>query len=185
MVENEFKVMLAEEQYNAIKQLYNWDEIVEQTNYYYDTEGLSLSSQHITCRIRSIGDKKYLQMKLPNGKDYSRIEVEEEYSGLLLSHLSGARLSKLCGVEGMPDVKLLGGLTTVRCVKKLDGAEIDLDMSSYFETITDYELEIEFTDEATARAELAIIREKAGIASSGDVCLGKLHRFLAEYKKRR
>ncbi len=185
MIENEFKVMLTDSQYIAVRQMYEWDSVIEQTNYYYDTEELSLSSQHITCRVRSVGGKLYLQMKLPAGKDYSRIEVEEEFGGMLLSHISGARLSKLSGVDGMPDVKLLGGLTTNRCVKRLEGAEIDLDCSTYFETITDYELEIEFTDEAAARAQLAIIRETTGIDSSSDVCLGKLHRFLAEYKKRR
>ncbi len=177
--------MLTEEQYNAVKKLFDWDDTIEQTNYYYDTDDLSLISQHITCRIRSIGGKMYFQMKLPTTESYSRIEVEEEYSGMLMSHLSGARLTKLCGVEALPDVKLLGALTTVRSVKELDGAEIDLDMNTYSETVTDYELEIEFTDEVTARAALADICDKTGITPSGDVCLGKVHRFLAEYKKRK
>lgn len=183
MVENEFKVMLTAEQYEKICSMFSWDSEVEQTNFYYDTPGLQLSSAHITCRVRRIGGECFLQMKLPNGKAFSRIELErnlgsevpQELSAQLLNDLSGGSIS-----EPLPQVRLLGALTTLRRVKKSDGAEIDLDKSSYFQK-TDYELEIEFTDEAAARALLAEIRSAAAL-SGGDVCMGKIHRFLREYK---
>ncbi len=183
MIENEFKVMLTEEQYSKIHSMFAWQKEIEQTNYYFDTADLSLVNAHITCRVRLIDGKYLLQMKLPNGAAYSRIEIEQELGDTLPGTLSGQQLSALCGKEDMPDVKLIGELKTMRSVKKFgDAAEIDLDKSTYFGK-TDYELEIEFTDEATARAVLAEITLNAGLTPKGDVCLGKIHRFIAEYKK--
>lgn len=181
MIESEFKVMLTEEQYSSVHSMYGWDKEIEQTNFYYDTAGLSLIGSHITCRVRRIDGVHYLQMKLPTDVAYSRIELEQELGAELPRELSADVLNALSGRSDMPDVKLLGGLTTYRSVKKLDGAEIDLDKSSYFGR-TDYELEIEFTDEAAARIILAEIRQASGIAPSGDICLGKIHRFLNEYR---
>lgn len=182
MTESEFKVMLTEEQYARIRSMYEWDRELEQTNYYYDTADIRLISAHITCRVRRIDGTHYLQMKLPTGVAYSRTELEQELGGELPEALGADMLNALSGRSDMPDVKLLGGLTTFRSVKRLDGAEIDLDKSTYFGR-TDYELEIEFTDEATARILLAEITQAVGLRPSGDVCLGKVHRFLREYNK--
>ena len=182
MVENEFKVMLSEEQFNTVKAMFAWDKCVKQTNYYFDTEELSLVGAHITCRVRRIGEQHFLQMKLPNGEAYSRIELEQCLGESLPERLSAQQLNELCNRNDMPDVALIGSLDTERYVKDMGGAEIDLDKNCYF-GVTDHELEIEFTDEAAARALLGLIRTKAGIEPSADVCLGKVHRFLAEYKR--
>ena len=182
MIENEFKLMLTEEQYEKIHSMFQWDKEHEQTNYYFDTPQLTLVNSHVTCRVRKIDVEFLLQMKLPNGADYSRIELEEKLGAQLPEAMTGECLNALSGRSDMPDVSLIGELTTFRSVKSFDGAEIDLDKSSYFGK-TDYELEIEFTDEAMARILLADIAQKIGISRAGDVCLGKVHRFVAEYKK--
>ena len=183
MVENEFKVMLTKEQYEAIHEMYQWDGEKEQVNHYYDTAELTLIKSHVTCRVRFVDGRYLLQMKLPNGADYSRIELEEDIGDTLPDGFDGERLSAFCGRSGMPDVRLLGELKTLRSVKELCGAEIDLDRSSYFGK-TDHELEIEFTDEAVARTLLADIKQKACINEKSDVCLGKIHRFIEEYNRR-
>lgn len=177
MIENEFKVMLTEEQYNVIRSMYEWDRVTEQTNHYYDTAEMQLVKAHITCRVREIKGVHYLQMKLPTGVEFSRTELEKQLGEQLPESLSAEMLNALSGRSDMPDVKRLGSLTTHRSIKQLDGAEIDLDKSSYFGK-TDYELEIEFTDETAARRLLAEIKAAAGIESSGEVSLGKIHRFL-------
>lgn len=179
MVENEFKLMLTEEQYNQILSMYDWDKQINQTNYYYDNDSLSLTEKRITCRVREIGDEYFLQMKFLADKDYSRIELEKKLSELP-EVLSGEQLSELAEQSGFPSVKKLGALTTFRSVKHFDGAEIDLDKSTYFGK-TDYELEIEFTDEAAARQLLSQITEKLNVIPMGDVCIGKKGRFMAEY----
>ena len=179
MVENEFKLMLTEAQYSRILAEYEWDGRVEQTNFYYDSDTLELSQRHITCRVRKIESEHFLQMKLPNGADFSRIEVEAAL-GSLPERISSEEMKTLSGVVGLPEVGRLGSLKTTRMVKHFDGAEIDLDASEYFGK-TDYELEIEFTDEQRARELLSNIRSLAGITGQGEVCRGKIRRFLDEY----
>ncbi|MGN0684132.1 MAG: CYTH domain-containing protein, partial [Oscillospiraceae bacterium] len=181
MIENEFKLALTEEQYNTIHSDFEWDREISQTNNYYDTDDLTLSDEHITCRVRELAGEFFLQMKLPADKLYSRVELEKKL-GNLPETLTGEELTALCGREGLPSVKRLGKLTTTRSIKEYDGAEIDLDKSEYFGK-TDYELEIEFTNEQTARKLLAQITERLGVKPESEVCTGKIRRFLEEYKK--
>ena len=154
MIENEFKIMLSKEQYDAIHTFYSWDTEVEQVNWYYDSESGELSGRHITCRVRTLGGRFYLQVKLPAHENssgaVSRIELERELTSIP-EFISGQELSEFSGAAGLPDVKLLGSLSTYRSVKRFDGAEIDLDKSEYFGR-TDFELEVEYTDEASAQA---------------------------------
>lgn len=184
MIENEFKIMLTEQQYTKLREAYSWNRVITQTNHYYDTEQLSLSQKHITCRVRTLGGECFLQMKLPNGAAYSRVELEKRLGGTVPDFLPAEDLNELAGgySEPLPEVKRLGALTTERSIKLYEGAELDLDKSSYF-GVTDFELEIEFTDEAAARALLAEVKETAGITAAEEVCPGKIHRFIAQYKK--
>lgn len=185
MIENEFKIMLTEAQYDAIHALYEWDGEAEQVNWYYDAPDGELSRRHITCRVRTVGDKAYLQLKLPahenaNGA-VSRVELEQELSGVPDS-IPGKELERISG-QPMPDVELLGSLSTLRSVKRFEGAEIDLDRSSYFGK-TDHELEVEYTDEEAAQRVLTGIKRHVSIDSGAPVA-GKIRRFLAEYDKQR
>lgn len=183
MIENEFKIMLDRGQYEKIHALFAWDAEMKQVNSYYDSPGLECSSRHITVRVRSISGENFLQMKLPaeqsgNGA-VSRIELEQKVSGLP-QKLEPETLKSLSGAD-LPELTLLGTLSTFRSVKKFPGAEIDLDRSEYFDVI-DYELEVEYTDEAAAEAILAEIWQKVRIDRSAPVT-GKIRRFLQEYQK--
>lgn len=184
MIENEFKLMLTEAQYTKLYAMYGWDKEYTQTNYYFDTPSLELINSHITCRVRFVQGAYYLQMKLPNGAAYSRIELEQRLGDALPFELSADELNALSGRSDMPDVRLVGELTTLRSIKRFKGAEIDLDKSRYFGKI-DYELEIEFDNEQAARDILQRLKDAAGIEVSSDVCLGKVHRFIAEYKNKK
>ncbi len=181
MIENEFKIMLDPESYEKLLSIYKWDEVIIQTNHYYDTADLRLSSLHITCRVREIAGEYFLQIKLPADKLYSRVELEKPLDALP-ERLTGEELSALSGREGLPDVKRLGSLKTTRNVYRFEGGEIDLDKSEYFGK-TDCEVEIEFTDERAAREVLSQITERLGIKPAGEVCTGKIRRFLEEYQK--
>lgn len=183
MIENEFKIMLTKAQYNAIHELYAWDSEKQQVNIYYDSADLECSARHITVRVRSVSGKYFLQMKLPaeqmeNGA-VSRIELEQEL-GEIPHTIKTEMMKDLSGTE-LPEVHLLGTLTTLRSVKKVSGAEIDLDRSEYFGR-TDYELEVEYTDEIAAEALIAEITSKVPVDRSVPVT-GKIRRFLAEYQK--
>lgn len=183
MIENEFKKMLTKAQYERIYEQYGWDKVIKQVNYYYDTPSLELSERHITCRVRKIGEALFLQIKFPNGAaGYSRHEIERNLEGNVPQKLSAELLESVVGeyLGVMPEAELLGELSTERCVKHFDGAELDLDKSSYFSK-TDYELEVEFTDENIARSLVERLSRYANLPESSDVCAGKIRRFLAEY----
>lgn len=179
MIENEFKVMLTAEQYEKLLKAYDF-ETFTQVNHYFDTDALEMSERHITVRVREMDGKFFLQIKLPTSVNFSRVELSKELE-VLPETLSGAELSELSGVE-CSDVKRLGELKTTRSVWKFDGGEIDLDKSEYFGK-TDFELEIEFTNEQAARAVMDEIASRLGISWNGGVCVGKVRRFLEEYKK--
>lgn len=186
MIENEFKLMLTEAQYKAVLEMYPRDEEIVQTNYYYDTAELSLSAEHITCRVREIAGEYFLQIKLPAGREYSRVELSEKLEGLP-DDIAGSRLDKLAGEyrSDFPNVSKLGSLTTKRSVKHFPGGEIDIDESRYFGK-TDYEIEIEFTDEKAARKLLEDVRNLIGeTTSESEVCTGKIHRFLDEFRRQK
>lgn len=182
MIENEFKIMLTSTQYEKLLSLYDWDKTIAQTNHYYDTDELLLSEMHITCRVREIDGAYFLQMKFPGAAEFSREELEKPLDALPET-LETDELLNPRG-QALPDVKRLGALTTKRSVKRFDGVEIDLDMSTYFGR-TDYELEIEFTDETAARKLLAEITEKLDIQPNSEVCTGKIRRFLEEYNRQK
>lgn len=171
--------MLTKEQYEKLLGEYNFT-TVTQINHYYDTDKLEMSARHITVRVRELDDKFFLQMKLPTGTDFSRVELSRELDGLPDS-LSGELLKSLAN-EDFPTLKRLGSLSTTRSIRKFDGGEIDLDRSEYFGNV-DHEVEIEFTDEQAARAVLNEITKLLGIKPDSNVCTGKIRRFLEEYKK--
>lgn len=179
MIENEFKIMLTKAQYEKLLSSRDFS-TVTQVNYYYDTGELEMSARHITVRVRELGGKFFLQMKLPTEKALSRVELSRELEALPET-LSGEILSSLAQ-GNFPDVKKLGSLKTTRSVWKFDGGEIDLDKSEYFGKV-DYEVEIEFTNEQNARRVLEEITEFLTIKPNSDVCIGKIRRFLEEYKK--
>lgn len=181
MIENEFKIMLTNEQYERLYREFSWDKEISQTNHYFDTENLSLSELRITVRVREIEGEFFLQMKLPTNEEYSRIEIEQKVDRLP-ENIWGPALSAFSGVDGLPSVKRLGKLFTKRSVKCFNGAELDLDMSEYFDK-RDYEAEIEFTDENEARKLLEKIRGIIGDNTTETVCKGKIHRFLDEFRE--
>ena len=184
MIENEFKVMLNKNQYDNLAKSYKWDEGISQTNHYFDTEKLELSARHITCRVREISGEFFLQLKLPTGVNFSRVELEKKLD-FLPEKIDGKMLETLAENADFPDVKKLGMLSTKRLVKRFDGAEIDLDESRYFGK-TDYEIEIEFTDENAARKLLENVRNLIGeIASESEICTGKIRRFLEEFQRQK
>lgn len=200
MIENEYKLMLSKEQYERLLTEYDLTTF-EQVNHYYDTDDLQMSERHITVRVRELDGRFYLQMKLPteaNTKDseaskahtpaigssikVSRVELSKELDALPET-LSAKELSEFSGVD-CPALAHIGTLKTTRSIWEFDGGELDIDRSEYFDK-TDYELEIEFTDEQAASALLSEITDKLGSPAGSEVCKGKIRRFLEEYKKSR
>ena len=179
MIEKELKVILSEEQYETIKAIFHWDTDVCQTNYYYrDTEDLS-ENNGITIRIREKQGRYLLQVKVPvseQGSLHIKKEFEKEVKGIA-DTISGSDLTELTELT-FSDAHFVGELVTQRrTCNAYEGIEICLDRSCYFGQ-TDYELEIEYTQEYPR--EVVQILTEAGIHFEHAV-VGKYSRFLNAY----
>lgn len=145
MYEYEIKVLLTEEEYNALcSNIQNIQETVIQTNYYYDTLDMFFNKKGTTYRVRKVEDEFIATIK--------------EHTSKLFGHNCSKEISKK--VKGINDIAffgdtsliLLGKLITERrvCYEK-NNCQIVLDKNIYLGN-TDYELEIEYAKDMYAWA---------------------------------
>lgn len=181
MIENEYKVMLNEEEY---KKIFEWGTVwkgIEQINFYYYDEEENVIKNNITIRVRSDSSKLYLQIKLPvyNCKSlHCTKEFQKEIKSLPYC-ISGEEIKKMCGVD-VGDVLLDGWLFTERNVcTKYEGIIICLDKNTYCGT-TDYELELELMDEKNVINVIDALK-KIGI-DFGEEVNGKFSRYTIRAK---
>ena len=139
---------------------------VTQTNHYYDTPNLSLHKQGVTLRIREINGHLQGEIKRHNfGKSHDSREEQFTVDGL-------PPVLTVDGVEAVP----LGSLETVRESLIVPGTfRLDFDTSTYWGR-RDYELEIEFQEEAFSQV-LELV-SRLGLEHVGKMP-GKYSRFLA------
>lgn len=173
--ETELKCMLTESEYILLKSIFTRLSAKEQVNYYYsDTQGL-LRKNGITFRIRTKDGINRLQLKI-HKKSSGALQVCDEYEYPIENIPDGfdsESVKKLTGLD--TPVFLLGSLTTLRhsCFY-CDGVEICLDKNDYL-GITDYEIEIEYTE--TIPPELLEIFSRNGIVFKSQAS-GKCSRFM-------
>lgn len=186
MLEKEYKSIITEEKYNAVKNYFDWDWIKEQTNNYYtDDNGLFFKNK-IMFRVREKDGKAVIQVKTKKSTDTSlQICEENEFPA-----------DDICST-GVPDIidsperytgiktesiRRMGAAKTLRCSKMWDKhTEICLDRTIYFDKC-DYEIEIEYTSDDIP-AELKQILNGLGITFDKKA-VGKFSRFLNEYNKK-
>ncbi len=142
MNEFEQKIMLTEAEYNHLMMLFGQsDKTVPQTNYYFDTDDLSMNRQNVTCRIR-----------MKNGKYKATIKIhipDSDCSTEIDLPTPGSTNDNVFTAMGL---KLRGELTTERTrLFKNNEFEIELDKNIYLDVV-DYELEIEYAAEASCDA---------------------------------
>lgn len=180
MLEKELKVLLTKEQYEKIDKLISWEDVYDQINFYYAKEGNEDIPGTPTVRIRSKKGKMQLEVKVPVSANAGSIMQHEEYAkdiAYIPPVILRETLNDLLERTDMQDTKLLGFLYTNRRIStKYEGCEIALDKNEYLGK-TDYELEVEFTDELPC--ELLREFEFLNIDQSRKVT-GKYRRFIHE-----
>lgn len=179
MIEKEQKIKISQQQYDLVKDLFDWDSKVVQTNFYYgDLNTVEINSE-LTIRIREIGNNRILQIKKPISYNKS-VHIKEEFEksvDSIPSSISKEELKEVVGID-MPDVSLLGKLETLRFTSKWDDkTEICLDKSQYFDNI-DYEIEIEYQDELPEEIITKLNKNSIILA---DKVYGKFARFMSCY----
>ena len=142
MIEKEKKVLLSQKEYSCLLEHFGTGKpIIEQTNYYFDTDDLSMNERNITCRIR-----------FKDGK----------YKATVKKHTIAAEDSYETDIEvrdGIHDnvfmdfgLQMQGELITERCVLiESDHYTVFLDRNQYQNCI-DYELEIEYASNVEQEA---------------------------------
>ena len=135
MIEKEKKVLLSQKEYSCLLEHFGTGKaIIEQTNYYFDTDDLSMNKRNITCRIR-----------FKDGR----------YKATVKKHTIAAEDSYETEIEvrdGIHDnvfidlgLQMQGELSTERCVLiESDHYTVLLDRNEYQNRV-DYELEIEYS----------------------------------------
>lgn len=175
MLETEYKCMLDEKTYDAVKSAFNWDEVKEQTNSYYTDSRNELKKHGITLRVRTIDSVHKIQVKAHKNAD-SPLQIceETEYEiDNIPEKFSKKDVKRMTGIE--TEAMLLGDLTTLRHSSfEYEGAEICLDKSVYLDR-SDYELEVEYTDQMPQA--LVERLKDCGVEFTG-TAVGKCSRFM-------
>lgn len=135
MIELEKKIMLTKGEYDYLLSKFGKDRpIIKQTNFYFDTEDLSMNQRNITCRIRLKDGKCHGTMKSHIANTNQSIETE-------MAVRNGIYDNAFIDLG----LKLQGELVTERCIiVKNSICEVALDKNDYL-GYTDYELEVEYS----------------------------------------
>lgn len=135
MLEYEKKLLLTESEYEALKvHLGEKSVTVKQTNYYFDTEELSMNKKGITCRIRAKDGKFRVTVK-------NHCMDQENCSHEVTITETTKFDASVFNARGL---HLQGELITERTILYKDSfCEMVIDKNTYLGK-TDYELEIEY-----------------------------------------
>lgn len=181
MLETEIKSIIAEEVYQKVKNAFDWDSSVLQTNHYYTDRGGVLASDRITVRIREKNGKNKLQIKSKKrGSGALQICEETEYEMQDIPDVIPKDFAKRVTETECGELYKLGTCQTLRHSLMWDqDTEICLDKSEYF-GVTDYEVEVEYTKGVSET-----LKEKLfefGV-SFDKKAKGKFSRFMKKYKE--
>ena len=148
MLEKEIKLLLTNGEYELLEDAFDFSSEVVQTNNYYRSQ--ACAERRISVRVREIGGKKLLQIKMPV-RDEGSLAVREEIERELDSvpdMIPAEMLNEICGVN--EEAVLIGSLATRRLLcYDYENVELALDKNDYL-GFTDYELEAEYTGEYPA-----------------------------------
>lgn len=149
-IEIEFKNLLTEKEYQQVYQFLPFKsvELIEQTNYYFETEEMELKAKGAALRIRHKNGACTLTLKQPHAEGlletHDPMTDEEADLWIQGKMVEKPHVCKQLKEIGIPTASLqyLGSLTTRRKEIDYKGATIVLDHSLFYDQ-EDYELEVE------------------------------------------
>lgn len=151
-IENEKRLMLTPEQYLRLMDEFSSypDSIfIEQINYYFDDEDLSLRNNHMVLRIRVINDNEFeltlkIKGKLNNGDTEINIPLtKEKAENLIKNPIFNEKeiIEEVSKVTSKP-IKLITSLKTERLEHPYEDHLVVID-KNYYSDVIDFDLEIE------------------------------------------
>ncbi|MCR5706568.1 MAG: CYTH domain-containing protein [Acholeplasmatales bacterium] len=159
-LEIEFKTFITEEKYNELlKSLGQEDNILIQTNHYFDDELESIQNQKKVLRIRQKGNQYKLtkKSKSDEGNVENHIYLTESQALDMLKNGFDASI-----INEPITVHKIGELTTYRTKFPYKSGNVFLDKSLYNNKV-DYELEYEAQDKEIGKKEFDEILKEYGI----------------------
>ncbi|MCP3031970.1 CYTH domain-containing protein [Halobacillus sp. A1] len=149
-IEIEFKNILTEEEFVKLYEHLSFDseELIEQTNYYFETEDFKLRQLGSALRIRRKKDQWTLTLKQPHEEGlletHDNLTEDEVNQWMLNRPRSTTYVQNQLQEAGIDiaELQYMGSLMTRRKEKEYKGTTVVLDQSFYFEQ-NDYELELE------------------------------------------
>ncbi|WP_226576979.1 CYTH domain-containing protein [Halobacillus litoralis] len=149
-IEIEFKNLLTKDEYEQVYHFLPFKsvELIEQTNYYFETEDQKLKQQGSALRIRKKNDQWTLTLKQPHEKGLleTHDSLTEEEANLWIQDKMTEKPAVFKQLHELgihiDDLHYLGSLTTRRKEVEHEGATVVLDHSLYYDQ-EDYELEVE------------------------------------------
>lgn len=151
-LEIEFKNLLSEADYNMLYEAYFKDsDVIRQTNYYIDTESLSLRKNTLLLRVRSKNGAQEMTLKVPNARGvmefHGEIDIDlaegvkvdaGDIPEIILDELAAHQID-------VTDVYIFGALTTYRREVPYQDGILTLDKNEFLDAV-DHELEYEVAD---------------------------------------
>ncbi len=182
MIEQEYKELITEKQFQELLKEFNPEFITTQTNHYFTDKDGILSENRITVRVREIGLKFKLQIKMPISESkglHVNKEYEEELSELP-DFFDEKKISAIIN-RNIGRCYPLGFLTTQRHSYHWNkDTEICIDKSSYFDTV-DYEIEVECLGKLDEKLKKILSKHNVNFEHE---CKGKYSRFLNKTERK-
>jgi uncharacterized protein YjbK len=169
-IEIEFKNLLTEKEYRRVYHYLPFKsvELMEQTNYYFETEDFKLKQKGAALRIRHKNGKCTLTLKEPHKEGlletHDALTAEEANLWILNKMMKKTHVSKQLQGLGISidSLRYLGSLTTRRKEIEYEGTTVVLDHSLYYDQ-EDYELEVEANSKEDGKKVIKEILEACNI----------------------
>ncbi|MYL18467.1 CYTH domain-containing protein [Halobacillus litoralis] len=169
-IEIEFKNLLTEDEYSRVYHFLPFKsvELIEQTNYYFETEDLKLKQHGAALRIRKKSDQWTLTLKQPHPEGLLETHdiLSEQEANLWIQNklVEKSRVFRQLRDLGIDPEQLhyLGSLTTRRKELEYNGALVVLDHSLYYDQ-EDYELEVEAGSRESGKSVIQEILQSCNI----------------------
>ena len=167
-IEIEAKALISKEDYEKLASLFKEKKSYVQINYYIDTKNSDLRKKGLALRVRFKDTKFEMTVKVPRVEGHIEKNVyisEDEFEGINGgTSFPNNEIKKYLEDEGIDTSTLY--IKTVLSTRRIDaeyeGGELAIDMNHY-SGVTDYEVELEHKDMATAERYLKKLFDENGI----------------------
>ncbi|ARP44579.1 hypothetical protein GTHT12_03710 (plasmid) [Geobacillus thermodenitrificans] len=187
--ELEYKFLLSQDDFYNLQSYFSKNYVgsnIIQTNYYFDTDDLSLLKKGITLRLRNTHEnyeltiKKKMQTDNMTRSEEKTIVIDKETAfKILLQSQIPKELHIYIENNNLTDYRLLGSLTTLRTKFNMDNFIVCLDKNIFLSKV-DYEVEIEIKSEEDFPVEKILnkVLQNAKDTLVSSVGNGKYSRFI-------